>query len=104
MCGFCGLFMGEAHWTDKDGASSRPARQARLRRVAIANRVLQHYGLKLADWQGSKYVLGAPTGAAEIIDNMAALWPAAESLPKRPCDPLDPALLAELERMDRRSE
>lgn len=97
MCGLCGLFEGETHWTEAAGNASQPLRQARLRRVALANRVLQHYRLKLGDWQGSKYLLSSPTGIVEIIDNVGALWPAAEKILKRPCDPLDPELLSSLE-------
>ncbi len=97
MCGMCGLFEGESHWTDTASASSAPTRQARLRRVALANRVLRHFRLTLSDWQGSKYLLSAATGATEIVDNVAAMWPAAERLLGRPCDPLDGALIAALE-------
>ena len=107
MCGLCGVLGGAAdHWTD---ASARPAtfagrrdpptrRRERLERVALANRVLRPYGLKLADWQGASYVLSSATGRSEIVPHLAALWPAAERLLKRPCDPLDPGLLAALER------
>ena len=42
--------------------------------------------------------MGAATGATEIVDNVAALWPAAERLLGRPCDPLDGALMDALER------
>lgn len=98
MCGLCGLFEAATHWTDAGGVGSAPARQARLRRVALANRVLRHYRLELADWQGRSYLLRAPTGATELIDHVGALWPAAEGLLKRPCDPLDPELLSELKR------
>ena len=73
-------------------------RQARLRRVALANRVLQTYRLTLSDWQGSKYILSSASGATEIVDNVAALWPVAERLLGRPCDPLDDALIDALER------
>ena len=99
MCGLCGVLGGaEDHWTD---ASARPATFAGrggLERVALANRVLRPYGLKLADWQGASYVLSSATGRTEIVPHLAALWPAAERLLRRPCDPLDPGLLAALER------
>ncbi len=76
----------------------RTRRHDRLHRVAITNKVLKFYGLKLADWHGSTYVLSGPTGQSQIIDNIAALWPAAESMRKRPLDPLDDKLIAALER------
>jgi hypothetical protein len=105
MCGLCGVFGGEAHWSDAPpdpagpgGAAGRTTRlQARQQRVALANAVLRHYGLKLRDWSGSSYLLSGATGQTEIVDTLAALWPAAERLARRPCDPLDPALLAALE-------
>jgi hypothetical protein len=98
MCALCGLFEGEIHWTDSAGVGRIPVRQARLRRVALANQVLRHYRLSLSDWQGSKYLLSTATGAIEIVDNVAALWPAAERLLGRHCDPLDDALIEALER------
>ncbi len=98
MCGLCGLFEGDVHWTDADRIGSPTVRQARLQRVALANRVLRHYRLKLADWQGSKYILSTPTGISEIVDNVAAVWPTAERLLGRSCDPLDPELISSLER------
>ena len=97
MCGLCGLFEGEAHWTDGAGIGSVPRRQARQNRVALANRVLRHFRLQLADWQGTKYLLSTPTGTTLLIDNLSALWPSAEKLLGRPCDPLDAELLASLE-------
>jgi hypothetical protein len=33
-----------------------------------------------------------------VVEHAGALWPTAERLAGRPCDPLDPVLLAELER------
>jgi hypothetical protein len=32
-----------------------------------------------------------------VVDNFGALWPEAERLSGRPCDPLDPAVIAALE-------
>lgn len=98
MCGLCGLFEGETHWTDSTRVDPVPTRQARLRRVMLANRVLRHYRLALSDWQGSKYLLSGATGATEIVDNVATVWPAAERLLGRPCDPLDGPLIDALER------
>jgi hypothetical protein len=102
MCGLCGIFQGGDHWTDGAAALSpqlqRTRRHDRLQRVAITNKVLKFYGLKLSDWQGSSYVLSSQTGHSQIIDNIAALWPAAEALRKRELDPLDDKLIEALER------
>ena len=97
MCALCGVFLTEAHWTDvSDG--SRTRRHERLHRVALANRILKHYGFKLSDWQGNAYLLSAATGQTVVLPNVAAVWPAAEQLRKRTLDPLDPNLIDALER------
>jgi hypothetical protein len=105
MCGLCGVLGGEPHWTDAAGPESpsggappgRTRRQERLYRVALANRVLEHYGLTLRDWAGTSYVLSSRTGRSEIVHHLAALWPAAERMAGRRCDPLDSALITALE-------
>jgi hypothetical protein len=106
MCALCGVLGGSDHWTDAVGrpgvftrntdAASR--RRERMNRAAAANRVLKHYGMNLADWQGSAFVLSTATGKTEIVDNLAHLWMAAERLLGRPCDPLDEELVALMER------
>ncbi len=106
MCGLCGVLGAEDHWTDAAGSTrifgnagaSRTRRQERLRRVAIGNKILAHYGLKLSDWQGSAYILRNRTGRQEIVHNLAALWPTAEALAGRRCDPLDPEVIAAMNR------
>jgi hypothetical protein len=104
MCGLCGVLGAEDHWTD---ASARPEafggetlltrRQERFARIALANGILRHYGLKLGDFQGQRYVLRSATGRAELVPHLAGVWAAAEKLAGRPCDPLDPDLIAALE-------
>ncbi len=104
MCSLCGVLGAEDHWTDaaggrgpfasRDGRITR--RQERQRRVALANRVLSHYRLKLGDWE-AQYVLRTPTGGSELVPDLAHMWPAAERLAKRRCDPLDRALIEALE-------
>ena len=104
MCALCGVLGGAGHWTD---AAARPGlftrnvdslqrRRERIHRVACAQRVLGLYGLTLSDWQGTSYVLSTATGKTEIVDDLTHVWSAAEKLTGRLCDPLDPALLAEL--------
>ena len=108
MCGLCGVLGAEDHWTDAAGTArvygraeaGRTRRQERLHRVAIGNKILAHYGLKLSDWQGSSYVLRNRTGRQEIVPNLTALWPLAEALAGRPCDPLDPAVIAAMQQAD----
>ncbi len=101
MCGLCGVLAPREHWTEAGGAGeglkgrrvAGARRRERAHQVRLANRVLAHYGLTLADWQGSSFVLSNRTGASEIIGHFGALWPAAERMAKRPCDPLDPVLV-----------
>ena len=104
MCGLCGVLGAEDHWTD---ASARPEtfgdrrttrRQERFARIALANRILRHNGLKLGDFEGQSYVLRSATGRAELVPHLAGMWSAAESLADRPCDPLAHELIAALER------
>jgi hypothetical protein len=106
MCALCGVLGGAEHWTDavaRPGVFTRNTDAAsrqreRLDRVAAANRVLKHYRMSLADWQGSAFVLSSATGKTEIVDNLAHLWTAAERLFGGPCDPLDEELIAVMER------
>ena len=104
MCALCGVLGGAGHWTDavaRPGVFTRTAepierRRERAARVTQANRVLKHYRLSLSDWQGASFLLSTATGKTEIVDNLTHLWPAAERLIGRPCDPLDEALLGTL--------
>lgn len=105
MCSLCGVLGGAEHWSD---AAARPGvftrnveridrRRERASRVTAANRILVAYGLTLSDWQGSSFVLANKTGKSEVVEDLGHLWPAAERMLGRPCDPLDPALVARLE-------
>ncbi len=105
MCALCGVLGGPEHWADahaRPGAFTRNTgplerRRERARRVVEANRILAHVGLVLSDWQGVAFQLSTRTGKTELVDNLAHLWMAAETLIGRPVDPLDPALLERLE-------
>ena len=106
MCALCGVLGGAEHWmaaVPRPGVFTRntdPAsrRRERVKQVAAANRVLNHYGMTLADWQGSTFILSSATGKTEIVDHLSHLWTAAERLLGRPCDPLDEGLIAAMER------
>jgi hypothetical protein len=104
MCGLCGVLGAKDHWTD---AAARPGtfgvarttrRRERFARIALANRILGHYGLKLSDFEGQSYVLRSATGRTELVPHLAGMWSAADRLARRPCDPLDFELIAALER------
>jgi hypothetical protein len=108
MCSLCGVLGGNEHWAD---AVARPGvwtrnvnlverRRERTRRVRIANRVLAQFGMTVADWHGTALLLSTRTGATEIIPDLGHLWPAAERLSGRVCDPLAVPVLERLERGD----
>ena len=107
MCVLCGQdFVAQAHWTDRHvedraraaAPGSDPVeyqgarRRDRGHRVALTNQILGHYGLRVEDWGGSKYVLRDRKGRAELVQHLGALWPVAAKLAGRTLDPLDPDL------------
>jgi hypothetical protein len=98
MCGLCGVFLTETHWADSSVDGARTRRHERLHRVALTNRVLKPFGLKVSDWQGSAYIVATQTGQSSVVPSIAAVWPVAEQLRKRTLDPLDDALIEALER------
>ena len=73
-------------------------RQERAARIALANRILRHYRLKLGDFEGQSYVLRSATGRQAVVPDLVGMWTAAEKLAGRTCDPLDVDLIAALER------
>ncbi|GIX13086.1 MAG: hypothetical protein KatS3mg118_1045 [Paracoccaceae bacterium] len=97
MCGLCGVFGVARHWTDASGAADAGTGTAeRIHRARVANRMLGLFGLSLREWAG-RYTLASRTGRAAVVDNLGAVWPEAERLAGRPCDPLDPAVIAAME-------
>jgi hypothetical protein len=107
MCSLCGVLGGNEHWSDavaRPGVYTRNAdpvdrRRERKNRVRIANQVLARFDMSLADWQGTSFLLSTRTGKTEIIADLGHLWPAAERLAGRVCDPL---ALPVIERLERR--
>jgi len=102
MCGLCGIVGGEAHWTDRAGGhgaigdAGLTRRRERQQRVALINRVLAPYRLKVGDWNNA-LILSGPTGRQVMVDALAHIWAPAEQLAGRALDPLDPALLDALD-------
>jgi len=90
MCALCGVLLSD-HWAENEGG-----RRARLFRVELVNRVLDHYALRLDDWAGRVYVLRDRTGRSVVVDNLGVLWTEAAKLAGRPLDPLDPGLVRAL--------
>ena len=87
MCALCGVLL-DQHWAEQDGG-----RRARVFRVKLANRVLDHFGLRLDDWGSRVYVLHDRKGRSAVVDNLGVLWMEAERLAGRPLDPLDAGLV-----------
>lgn len=101
MCGLCGLFGGAGHWTAAAAhpevfGATRTRRAERAAQVRVANAVLAASGMRLDDWQGTRFVLSSPTGAREIVETLSDAWRAAAAMRGRSIDPLDPMLLARL--------
>lgn len=104
MCSLCGVLGGRGHWTEShsspDAFVSRhdqvTRRRERQERTRLANRILQHYGLKLSDFGGNSYVLSSRTGRSRIVGNISEVWMAAEDMTRKECDPLDPVLVSSL--------
>ena len=102
MCSLCGVLAGSGHWADSSNSpevfQGRPEKNTRHRerqeRVRLANRILRHYALTLADWGAASYILRSATGRTALVADLSELWAAAETILQKPCDPLDPALLA----------
>ncbi len=118
MCVLCGDLISSFHWTDgsegSDGSGSyeigenlkgsnalisvnenaRERKRARLKRVGLLNRILAFYGLKIDDWQGTKFVLCDKKGQSVIVNDLGDLWDKAQNLAKKEMDALDSNLLA----------
>ena len=103
MCSLCGMLEGQLHWTESKPPAAQAHTQWRERqaRIRLVNAVLQHYGLKFAEWSGKSYVLSSRTGRTAIVDNLSELWGQVERLSGRRCDPLDERLLVSLEHTSR---
>jgi hypothetical protein len=90
MCALCGALQ-TSHWAERDSG-----RRERVLRTRLVNRVLDHFGLELADWGGRVYVLTDRKGKTAVVDDLGGLCAEAERLAGRPLDPLDPELVAAL--------
>jgi len=100
LCGLCGILGGAEHWTDAAGGGGASRTATQQLRARMVNRVLAPYGLRLDGWAGG-YLLRGRTGQTAMVPHLGALWPAAERLAGRACDPLDPELIRHLGRPGR---
>ncbi|WP_120981815.1 hypothetical protein [Helicobacter pylori] len=115
MCVLCGELISSFHWTDRTYGSdsygidenlkgqnalisanenARERKRARLKRVGLLNQILAFYGLKINDWQGTKFVLHDKKGQSVMVNDLGDLWDKAQNLAKKKMDALDSHLLA----------
>ncbi|MFP6343443.1 hypothetical protein ACLGEM_00690 [Helicobacter pylori] len=112
MCVLCGELISSFHWTDRSDSyeidenlrkpnalistneNARERKRARLKRVGLLNQILAFYGLKINDWQGTKFVLCDKKGQSVIVNDLGDLWGKAQKLAKKEMDALDSHLLA----------
>ncbi len=92
MCGLCGAFGVEHHWsTGSGGAQSAdvPARRIeRARRVSRLNAVLAGSGVVVREWRGSGYLVSGLTGRADVASDLAGIWRCVEAIRGIAFDPL----------------
>ncbi len=108
MCGLCGTLMDGPHWSEtgtdvaRDGVVSEGRQRylERAYRVRVINRVLERFSCKAEDWTGGQYIVRGLNGAADVVVNLPQLWKAVEACSGRAADPLDPELIAGLERAE----
>lgn len=112
MCVLCGEFIMNIHWTDSKerspnddstilvGDHQRYRKRNRLHRANLANKILKCYGLKLNDWNGSKFRLTSNKGKTEIIHDLGQLWPAVEKILGKQIDPLSEELVMQMDRVN----
>ena len=103
MCVLCGELVSSFHWSDVNfkeqkayvvvSENAKERKRARLKRVGLLNEILCFYGLKIDDWQGSKFVLSDKKGQSVIVNDLGDLWDKARTLAKCDIDALDEALL-----------
>ena len=93
MCGLCGVFGTEHHWSAKkasgQSADAPVRRRERACRVSLLNRMLVSRGVSVREWRGAAYLVRGATGRSEVADDLAEIWRSVERIGGRPFDPLD---------------
>lgn len=104
MCGLCGALGRGDDWTDaagrrefEEGGRKVVRRLERAQRVALVDAVIRPQGLSIRDWGGNSYILCGRRGVTRNVYNLAGIWSEVDGLTEVNIDPLDDALLTELE-------
>ncbi len=104
MCGLCGVLGIDEHWSDTLERQEHSddlriqRRRDKTRRIALANRFLGHYGVKLINVAGGGYKLSTRTGRMVLLPHLAGFCTHVEALCGHRLDPLDDALIAYMKR------
>ena len=92
MCGVCGTFGGEEHWSSgagRIGGASAPTRRAeRAHRIRVINAALRPLRVRVSDWQGRSFLVAGPTGKQQVVDTLPHIWTAVQEMTGRCIDPL----------------
>lgn len=95
MCGLCGAFGQKMHWTDKVNEQQNKetdthiSRIERAQRLAILNSYLKHKGIKVRDWQNTRFILENLTGRTEIAEDIFDVWAKVKDMLGYSFDPLE---------------
>ncbi len=104
MCGLCGVLGIDEHWSDTLGRQGQSddlrirRRRDKTRRIALANRFLGYYSVKLSDVAGGGYKLSTRTGRMVLLPHLAGFCTHVETLSGRRVDPLDDGLITHMQR------
>ena len=97
MCILCYGLTGEEHWSDAR-VGPEPNTSLRARRRALLTPVMAAHGLDYKDDPtGVTSLLSDRKGNVQVARSLGEVWAAAETLAKRPLDPLEPELLRRLD-------
>jgi hypothetical protein len=100
MCGLCGTFGKEEHWSAGTGIKNATAldeRRGFRERIQQINLVLSYYHLSASSWHNVSYLIQSATGKQSVINSLAGLWAEAEVSCGEEIDPLNSFLLESLE-------
>lgn len=95
MCAACGVLNGGADWLERagnpdgigtDDGVTKTGERANL--VRMVNILLSPGRTKLRDFY-TKLTIQGPTGQSKVVDDLAHVWMAADTIGMCPVDPLD---------------